>query len=142
MDEYEKYLAACEEIKGENSLLLAEFGRRMESEGLAPKTIAKHLSNMTFFLNRFLLYEAPLKAQQGVNRVDEFLGHWFIRKAPWASKTAIRDYIAVLQRFYAFLHTKGLVSAEALRELKAEIKRNRREWLDTPGRFEEPNIDF
>lgn len=142
MDEYEKYLAACEEIKGENSLLLAEFGRQMQSEGLAPKTIAKHLSNMTFYLNHFLLYEAPLKAQQGVEKVDEFLGHWFIRKALWASKTAIRDYIAVLGRFYTFLHAKELVSTTALHDLKAEIKRNRQEWLDAPGRFEEPNIDF
>jgi site-specific recombinase XerD len=142
MDEYEKYLAACERIKGENSLLLAEFSRLMQSEGLAPKTIEKHVSNMTFYLNHFLLYEAPLNARQGIDKVDEFLGHWFIRKALWASKTAIRDYIAGLKRFYTFMHAKGLVSAAALHDLEAEIKRNRHEWLDSPGRFDEPNIDF
>lgn len=142
MDEYEKYLAACEKIKKDNSLLLAEFSRRMQSEGLSAQTIEKHLSNLDFYLNHFLLYEAPLKAQEGIAKVDEFLGYWFIRKALWASKTAIKDYIAGLKRFYTFLNEKGLVSAEALGELKATMRENREEWLDSIGRFDEPGIDF
>jgi hypothetical protein len=89
MDEYEKYESDCKKIKIENQKIIDDFRKYLESKKLSEKTIDKHVYNVEFYINDFLLYEEPLKPHEGVNTIDSFLGYWFIRKALWASKTSI-----------------------------------------------------
>jgi len=52
---------------------------------LSKKTIDKHVSNVDFYINDFLLYEDAIEAADGVSSMGMFLGYWFIRKAMWSS---------------------------------------------------------
>lgn len=142
MDEYEKYELDCKKIKNENQKLIDEFQKYLESKKLSDKTIDKHVYNVDFYINDFLLYEEPLKAHEGVSKIDSFLGYWFIRKALWASVTSIKENISSLKHFYTFLHQNGEVKSEELNEMKQDIKENKEEWIENLKAYDDPNIDL
>ena len=142
MDEYEIYESECKKIRKENRKLLNGFSQYLASRKLSKKTIDKHVSNIEFYINEFLLYEEPLKANEGVNRLDYFLGYWFIRKAMWASVSSIKENITSLKHFYTFMYEIGEIDKEELVEMKEEIKESKDEWLETIRRYDDPNTDM
>ena len=142
MDDYSDYEAECERCRKENRDLIRGFTRYLEDKGLSKKTVKKHVENMDFYINDFLLYYAPLRAAAGVNEVDEFLGSWFIRKALWASVTTVKDYMASLKHFYTYMNMIGQVSDTELAEMKREIKENRQEWIEAIRRYDDPSVDL
>ena len=141
-DDYAKYEQECERIRTENDKLLEEFADWLSAKGLAGKTIRRHCENIDFYVNHFLLYEDAEEAREGVLHVDMFLGYWFIRKAMWASQSAIKSNAASLKKFYTFMHEKGKVTKEELDGLKRDIKEGMPEWLGTMGRYDDPEVGF
>ena len=87
-------------------------------------------------------YTILCHAEDGIRLVDEFLGYWFIRKAMWASESSIKSNIVTIKKFYTFMQSLGLISAEALKDLNDEIKENKQEWIDTVKRYDDPDVDF
>ena len=142
MDEYEQYEAECEKHKEKNHTFLIGFDRYLQNKKLSKKTIAKHIGNIDFYINDFLLYESPEKAAEGVNQLNYFLGYWFIRKAMWASPTSIKEYITSLKHFYAYMNQIGQISSEELSNMKAEIKENKNDWIETVRKYDDPDIDI
>jgi len=140
VEDYTQYEAACEKIRQQNEKLLDNFADRLRKQNLAAGTINKHVENIDFYINEYLLYEDALEAHDGVGLVSMFLGYWFIKKAMWASATSIRNNAASLKKFYSFLHEQGLVSAEDLDRLKETIKDEMPEWLATLERYDDPSI--
>lgn len=139
--DYQQYERECERIKEDNEELLSEFETWLQQKNLTRKTINKHLQNVEFYINHYLLYEEPREASEGVVAIRMFLGYWFIKKTMWASKAQIKENAASLKKFYKFMHEKGLVSKELYDEMLAEIKENMPEWLATMERFDDPTID-
>ena len=139
-DDYEQYEFECERIRESNEELLADFEAWLRASGLTAKTINKHVRNVDFYVNAFLLYEDAIEPQAGVRSVGMFLGYWFIRKAMWASAASIKSNAASLKKFYAFLQERGLVSRDELNYLKKTIKREMPEWLATMARYDDPSI--
>lgn len=90
LDDFEEYEAKCVVIRAENETLLAGFGDWLVAKGLTDATINKHLSNISFYINYFLLYYDAISAAEGIDEVSSFLGDLFIRKAMWSSETSIR----------------------------------------------------
>jgi site-specific recombinase XerD len=88
-----------------------------------------------------LLYEDAVEAKDGVNSISTFLGHWFIRKAMWASQASIRSNATSLKKFYTFLFRKGLIEKEGIDELQETIKTEMPEWLATLKRYDDPSIE-
>jgi len=142
MKEYVQYESDCRKIKTENQHLIDDFQRWLKSKKLSEKTIGKHVYNVDFYINDFLLYEEPLRPHEGINKIDSFLGFWFIRKALWASVTSIKENISSLKKFYTYLHQIGDVSSEELLEMKQDIKENKDEWLENLKAYDDPNIDL
>lgn len=142
MDQYEKYESECKKIKIENQHILDGFKKYLNSRKLSGKTIDKHVANVEFYINDFLLYEEPLRPHEGVNNLNYFLGFWFIRKALWASATSIKENIASLKHFYTFLNKIGEVSSEELCDMKQDIKENKEDWLENLRAYDDPNIDL
>ena len=140
MDDYAQYELDCERIKETNETLLADFENWLEKSNLSDKTINKHVENVDFYINEFLLYEDAIEAQDGVGSLDMYLGYWFIKKAMWASKAAIKSNAASLKKFYTFLYERGMVSKEDLDDLKETIKIEMPEWLDTVDRYDDDSI--
>lgn len=140
VDDYEQYEIACEKIRESNEQLLADFGNWLRRSNLTEKTIGRHVENVDFYINEYLLYDDATEPQKGIFSVSMFLGYWFIRKAMWASKASIKSNAASLKKFYAYLCEQGLVSKEDLDELKETIKEEMGEWLATIERYDDPTI--
>lgn len=132
--------AECEAIRQKNDVLLEQFALWLSKGGLSEKTVLKHVDNMAFYINDFLLGEEPQEPEEGVDQVGWFLGDWFIRKALWASKTAIKGYAASFKKFYGFMLEQGRIDSDALDELKQEIKEEMPDWLDNLEQFD--NVDW
>jgi len=141
MDDYEKYERDCKKIQKANEKLLNEFEAWLKAAGLSKKTINKHVGNLDFYLNEFLLYDEATEAKDGAGDVGMFLGYWFIRKAMWASKSSIRSNATSLKKFYTFMHEKGLIKKEELTDLKQRIKEEMPEWLATLQRYDDPSVE-
>lgn len=141
MDDYEKYEQECKIIRKENERLLMEFAEWLQSSGLSTKTIEKHVSNVDFYVNDYLLYDDAIEAKDGANFIGEFLGYWFIKKAMWANRTSIKSNAASLKKFYIFMLEKGLIDAEDLSDLKQTITESMPEWLATLERYDDLSIE-
>ena len=71
----------------------------LSEKGLVKKTIKKHLSNIDLYLNSFLNYYEVETMEVGINRIDSFLGDWFVRKCMWSSKNSIKENSASIKKF-------------------------------------------
>lgn len=141
MDDYKKYEADCQKIRKANQKLLTDFEGWLKLSGLSEKTIKNHVSNIDFYINEYLLYEGAVEAKDGVDRVSDFLGYWFIKKALWASRSSIKANASSLKKFYNFLLEKGLIELDDLQELRETIKEEMNEWLETLERYDDPSIE-
>ena len=139
MDDYKQYEIECEKIRESNKKLLEDFANWLRKSNLADTTIRRHVENIDFYINEYLLYEDAIEPQAGVFSVSMFLGYWFIRKAMWASKTSIKSNAASLKKFYTYLTERGLVDKELV-SLKETIKEEMPEWLATLDRYDDPSI--
>ena len=140
-DDHARIELECERIRAENEKLLEEFAGWLSAKGLGDTTVHRHCKNVEFYLNYFLLYEDAEEAAEGVSSVSMFLGSWFIRKAMWASRAAIKSNATSLKKFYTFMHEKGKVSTEQLDDLKRDIKEEMPDWLETMARYDDPNLN-
>ncbi len=121
-DDLDKWERKCARIRKENDKILDKFGVWLYKKKLSDKTIRKHVGNIDFYINNFLLYDDAVKAKDGAFEVGMFLGYWFIRKVAWATPGQIKGNAASLKKFYTFMREQGLVKKEDLDELKEIIK--------------------
>jgi len=141
MTSYEQYEKDCKRIRKENESLLNDFKKWLSDKKLSKKTIVKHVSNVDFYINDFLLYEDAIEAADGVSSIGMFLGYWFIRKAMWASQSSIKENASSLKKFYQYMLEKGFIEQQDLDELKLTIKEEMPEWLATVRRYDDPDIE-
>lgn len=133
---YEESEKRCEEIRAENNKLLDMFEAYLKKQGLAQSTIDKHLGNMDFYLNTFLLYYEPLTMESGLTGISEFLGDWFLRKAMWSSQTSIKSNISSIKKFYAYMAELGKIDKEDYKELLSTIREEKEMWLENCRAYE------
>lgn len=76
--DYEEYEEKCKKIREENGRLLECFEESLQN--LKSQTIKKHLGNVDFYINEYLLYEDALSFEEGVWKIDDFLGYFFVKK--------------------------------------------------------------
>lgn len=141
MDSYEQYEKECKRIRKDNEEILTDFEKWLSDKRLSKKTINKHCSNVDFYINDFLLYEDAIEAADGIREIGMFLGYWFIRKAMWASKEAIKENSASLKKFYQFMLEGGKITKESFEDLKETIKEEMPVWLATMERYDDPDIE-
>ncbi|PIQ94289.1 MAG: recombinase [Nitrospirae bacterium CG_4_10_14_0_8_um_filter_41_23] len=141
MDSYEQYEKECKRIRKDNEEILADFEKWLSDKKLSKKTIKNHYSNVDFYINDFLLYEDAIEAAGGTRKIGMFLGYWFIRKAMWANKAAIKENAASLKKFYQFMLEGGKITKESFEDLKETIKEEMPEWLATMERYDDPDIE-
>ena len=105
----------------QNSVYLHLF--ELDLQGLATKTIKRHLQNMDFFLNTYLLFDEanPLSMQEGVNTIDDFLGYFLEEKTYFADSTK-RSFVTSLRKFYKSMAIYGKISAEEYNEVEDALK--------------------
>lgn len=141
MTSCEQYEKDCKKIREENESLLNDFEKWLSDKKLSKKTIDKHVSNVDFYINDFLLYEDAIEPADGVSSIGMFLGYWFIRKAMWASKSTIKQNAASLKKFYEFMLERRKIAKESFEYLKERIKEDMPEWTATMERYDDPDIE-
>lgn len=77
MDEYEQYEADCKKRKTENKIFLDGFEAYLLAKNLSNKTVVKHVDNIDFYINEFLLHYESVEASEGVHQIGYYLGNWF-----------------------------------------------------------------
>lgn len=139
--DFKEFERACQVIRKENQALLKEFLAWMKAQGLSEETTSRHFSNAAFYIQEFLLYEQPLRPQEGVSSIGMYLGYWFIRKGPIATPGTVKSSATSLVRFYSFLVEKGLVSHEQVDGMRHQIKREMAHWQERARRYNNPAIN-
>ncbi len=126
---YEDYEKDSEEIREENKVLLKAFEKRLLVSGLKNKTITKHIQNVDFYINDYLLYDDCVHAKDGISSVHGFFNWFFPRKAMWSSKASTKETVASLKKFYKCLSELGFLEVTDYEFLLSEIKAEMPEWL-------------
>ena len=140
LDDYDKYENECNKIRQDNIQLLDNFGAWLREKQLTEDTIKKHVNNIEFYINQFLLYEEAIEAKDGASEIGMFLGDWFIRKAMWSSENQIKSNAASLKKFYIFMCEKGQTAQEDLDDLNDEDEMP--DWLAEMKRFSDLAEDW
>ena len=117
MDDYEEFEIECERIKEDNERYLNKFSEWLKKSKLSAKTINKHVSNIDFYINDYLLYDDAIEAKGGDDAIGMFLGYWFIRKTMWSSKSTIKSNATSLKKFYTFMKEEKLIDSIKLNKL-------------------------
>lgn len=100
--DYDQYLEECKKIKERNYLLLDLFKDDLIQSGLKDKTISRHLSNVEFYINEFLLYRDAYPMEEGLNMLDDYLGDFYIRKCLWSTPGNIKSTAASIKKFFEY----------------------------------------
>lgn len=136
---YDDYSKARDEIRAKNSEYLVLFEQALIADGLKDSTIKRHLSNVDFYINEFLLYEEPLTMDYGVGRIDSFLGDFFIRKCMWSTPGNIKSTAASIKKFYKCMMDRGIVKKSNYEFLCSEIKDGMETWQTDCALYNDPD---
>ena len=136
LNELEMYEKKCEEIRRTNDSLLELFEKDME--GLSPKTIRRHLSNVDFYINEFLLYADALPMEYGLGKIDEFLGEFFIRKCMWSSQATIKSTAASIKKFYKCMLDHGKIEKGDYKFFCETVKVGMEDWQALCAQYNDP----
>ena len=137
--EYDDYSKVCDEIRAKNDKYLALFEQALVDNGLKDSTIRRHLSNVDFYINDFLLYEGPLPMEYGMARIDSLLGDFFIRKCMWSTPGNIKSTAASIKKFYKYMLDCRVVKKEDYELLCSEIKTGMDVWQGKCALYNDPD---
>ena len=127
--DYKEYQVLADKQRVLNNQLLDQFEEHLKSEGLSDKTISKHLGNLDFYVNHYLLYEEIIAPTDGIEEVGYFFEGWFPRKAMWSSPDSVKATITVLKKFYKYLLSQDVITKSKHSELLEIIKESKDEWV-------------
>ena len=125
--DYEELAKKYEE---ENKVYLAEFEDWLNKSNLKQNTIARHLSNVGFYLNDYLAYREGLSMREGMGEVGMFFGWFYIRKCMWSTPGNIRTTAASFKKFYKCMCELGHIEKEELKDFLETIKFGLDDWCD------------
>jgi len=137
--EYEEYERQCVLRREENERHLVVFEKALSETGLSEKTINKHLRNVEFFLNVYLLREAPESMAEGCYRISDYLGNFFIRKCMWSTSASIKSTAASLKKFYKCMLNNGNIKTTDYETLIETIKLEMEFWQEESRVYNDPN---
>ena len=132
------YDRQCDLMRERNERFLALFESDMRAAGLAESTIRKHLDNVDFYLNVYLLHYDVHEMEYGCHDIDGFLGDFFIRKCMWSTPGTIKTNATSIKKFYKCMRDNGLVDATAYGELVRTVKENMADWQADCAAFNDP----
>lgn len=140
--DFEKFEKECEVIQAENEELLEKYRVFMEEKGLSKKTINNHMSDVRFYINTFLLRESVICAKDGWNKIEEYLGDFFIYKCMWSTPGILESTAASLKHFYKYLKNEKIIEEEQYLFLAETIKDNKDFWITSCKEYNEGNLPF
>ncbi len=122
---------------------LEEFTLELE-KSLKPKTIARHLFNVSFYLIDYCLFYSgdDLEGSLSLGNLDDFFGRWYQYKCMWSTPTSVKQTIAGLKKFYKVMLAHGHIDKEHYDDFIDTIKEYKDDWAIAMGEFNTPKDDF
>ncbi len=139
--EYE-YEQSCEQRRKENDGYIREFDNWLMAKGLSNETIQRHIDNVHFYLNSYLLHEDAYRMEDGCFRIDDFLGRFFIRKCMWSTPKTIKQNATSLKKFYMCMLEAGHITRESYDALLATIKSDMPLWIEGCEAYNDPSANY
>ncbi len=136
MNDYKEWEKKAKENYKRNEKFINEFEKWLNEKGLVKKTVGKHVSNASLYINDYLNYYDADTMEKGVYLVHGFLGDWFIEKCVWSSKNSIKEMAASIKKFYECMSEKGYVSNDDYKKLCREIKDNMDRYFEQMDAFD------
>lgn len=140
--DYETYEKECAKIKATNKKLLKIFKTDLIESGLSDKTIKRHISNLDFYLNEFLLLEEAHPMEDGISMIGEYLGDFYIYKCMWSTPANIKTTAASIKKFYKSMLAHKKIEKSAYEFLCAFIKDSMEFWQEECAEFNDLGSDF
>lgn len=113
----------------ENERIIEEYQTYLNEKGLAEHSIEKHIYNISYFLNEYLLYR-DTGPDEALLKMNDFVGNWFIKKTPWVTVSSIQLMISSIKHFYRHRQLQGKISKKDLDMLLSKIKRSQDDWIN------------
>lgn len=124
------YDLAIKRLETINNAYLKEFKKELADAGLSPKTIEAHVSNADFFVNVYLPHPMDATLYDGGSYFRDFFGYFYIYKCMFASVSDMKQQIASLKKFYAFMFQHLYISPEQYATAITTIKDCKDMWLE------------
>lgn len=121
--------AVMKQMRTQNEEILQEFETYLKKSGIAPKTISKHLDNIDFYINYYLLYDEFASPDKGHYRLDDFFSYFFPRKAMWSSANSVKANVTSLKKFYKYLNELSFITNDEFKEMIVVIKEEKQHWI-------------
>lgn len=137
--DYESYEKACKKIHQENETYLDLFETDLILSGLSEKTIYRHLKNVDFYINTFLLREEPRPMTDGTSYLSCFLGNFFIRKCMWSTPGNIKTNATSIKKFYKCMLDHKKIDKDSYDYLCRDIKDNLITWQTDCEIYNDPD---
>ena len=139
MFDHEEYEKKCEVIRAANKELLDIFEKDLIASGLSAKTIDRHLSNVDFYINVYLLRAEPHPMEDGVGMIDLYLGDFFIRRCMWSTPGNIKTNAASIKKFYKCMLDHKKIPKKNYDYLCEEIKDGMELWQEDCAMYNDPD---
>lgn len=135
----EDYEGLCENLLQENETFLNLFETDLFKSGLSEKTVYRHLRNVDFYINTFLLREGPFPMTDGPFHLGSFLGDFFIRKCMWSTPGNIKSTATSLKKFYKCMLDHKKIDKSTYDFLCCDIKDNLITWQTDCEIYNDPD---
>lgn len=113
-----------------NEKILTTFKKLLKDSGLKDKTIKKHIDNVSFYINEYLLYYDCIPATEGITSINGFFDWFFPKKAMWSSRASTKETVSSLKKFYKHLTSLGIIEESDYLFLLSEVKSCMEFWLE------------
>lgn len=120
-----------EEIEKRNDEYLEEFENDLRKDFLTDKTVKNHVSNVSLYLNEYLLLSCDELMQAGCDEehLDDFFGYFLARKSGF-SKDMLKQMVASVKKFYKCMDKLGYIQEGECKKLLDHVKENLEIWQD------------
>jgi hypothetical protein len=117
-----------ENLEEEPEKIVKSFYNYLKREkGLSEETAPGHAHQISFFALHYLTgYEGKSLLEVTSTDIGDYLGNWYIRKIWGSGGSDARSILIAFKKFYKFLHERGNVEEEQLRDILAECKNPQR----------------
>lgn len=136
---YDIYLKKCEDIKKTNNALLEFFYNDLKKAGLTEKTINRHIFNVDFYINEYLIRTDTLTMESGITMIDDFLGNFFIRKCMWSTPAKVSATATSIKKFYKCMLDHEKIAKQDYELLCAIIKDSIDIWQENCAIYNDPD---
>lgn len=126
---YDKFEEEAITIIDQNTELLKGYSDWLRISGLKDSTIDRHVSNVNFYINEYLISDDLTPAKEGMVCLGGFFNCFFPRKVMWSSVSSVKSSVASFKKFYLYLAESGSVDTLEYGHMLNAIKAEMPHWL-------------